>query len=337
VSTETEGQLEGLESEGGPEGQTGFDIETALSANDFIAYESAANKADLARRRHGSAMHGSATDTKSGDTPVPSDTKSATSEKTESAPDEKRTRRQERTSNTRQERNFAQVRSQLAERDREIARLRAEHSDRAQAEYAKTFTEQQSKQRTDKAAVDEAWQTWNQQYAAQREYDRNEDYRQRMEVGKSKFPNFEAVAYSTETPASHVMLDVLRGHKEAASLAYWFGQHPKEAARISEMTQVIAGMTDLQYRALVQRAQTDPQLAGRLSYLAGKVEGEFDRILEKMKAPRAPLPKPTSEVGINPRATQVGDELEDAVARKDYTSFERIMNARDTAAFKSRK
>jgi hypothetical protein len=177
-----------------------------------------------------------------------------------------------------------------------------------------------------------------QQQATQSETQKQTTWADQVTGAKSKYEDFEAVAFSTETPASAASISRLIARKDGAELAYFLGKNPDQAAKIAEATAISGIQSNEQYAQLRQMAQTNPRAAEAIARAEALADAAFDRIAENFGKPAArtttPRPKPTSEVSINPRGQPVGDELEDALARQDYPTYERLANRRDVERFK---
>ena len=180
-----------------------------------------------------------------------------------------------------------------------------------------------------------------QQTERQSETKRNETWTEQVTTGKSKYKDFEAVAFSSEVPASFAAIPRLRARKDGAEIAYFLGKHPEEALRIAELTDIPGIVTAQDFLALRQKAQSDPQAARTLARAEALADAAFDQLSAQLGKPAAstktttrPL-KPTSEVRVDANAKPVEDELADAIARGDQSAYERIMNRRDVDAKRS--
>jgi hypothetical protein len=79
------------------------------------------------------------------------------------------------------------------------------------------------------------------QLLAQREQARQqsailESYHEREEEARSKYDDFEQVAYNPKLPVTNVMAETIQSSEIGPELAYYLGSNPKEAERISRMT-----------------------------------------------------------------------------------------------------
>jgi hypothetical protein len=79
------------------------------------------------------------------------------------------------------------------------------------------------------------------QLLAQREQARQqsailESYHEREEEARSKYDDFEQVAYNPKLPITEVMAETIRSSDVGPELAYYLGTNPKDADRISRLT-----------------------------------------------------------------------------------------------------
>ena len=79
------------------------------------------------------------------------------------------------------------------------------------------------------------------QLLAQREQARQqsailETYHEKEEEARTKYDDFEQVAYNPKLPVTNVMAETIQSSEIGAELAYYLGSNPKEAERISRMT-----------------------------------------------------------------------------------------------------
>jgi hypothetical protein len=79
-----------------------------------------------------------------------------------------------------------------------------------------------------------------QQLVAQRDAERQrsevlESYHDREEEARSKYDDFEQVAYNPKLPITNVMAETIQSSDVGPELAYYLGSNPKEADRISRM------------------------------------------------------------------------------------------------------
>ena len=79
---------------------------------------------------------------------------------------------------------------------------------------------------------------------AQREFQKQqaaiEDaYHEREEEARSKYDDFEQVAYNPQLRVTDVMAETIRASEMGPDLAYWLGTNPKEADRISRLSPLL--------------------------------------------------------------------------------------------------
>jgi len=63
-----------------------------------------------------------------------------------------------------------------------------------------------------------------------------ESYHEREEEARSKYEDFEQVAYNPKLAITNVMAETIQSSDVGPDLAYWLGTNPKEADRISRMS-----------------------------------------------------------------------------------------------------
>lgn len=63
-----------------------------------------------------------------------------------------------------------------------------------------------------------------------------ESYHDLEEEARSKYDDFEQVAYNPKLPVTNVMAETIQSSEIGPELAYYLGSNPKEAERISRMT-----------------------------------------------------------------------------------------------------
>jgi hypothetical protein len=63
-----------------------------------------------------------------------------------------------------------------------------------------------------------------------------ESYHDKEEEARSKYDDFEQVAYNPKLPITNVMAETIQSSDVGPELAYYLGSNPKEADRISRMT-----------------------------------------------------------------------------------------------------
>lgn len=121
-------------------------------------------------------------------------------------------------------------RDQAAKAARETAPVPAElptadqfDSPQAYAEFIRLEAQKLvefEKQQAQKAALDDA-------------------YAEREEDARSKYDDFEQVAYNPNLPVTDVMAQTIKASDLGPDLAYWLGSNPKEADRISRLSPLL--------------------------------------------------------------------------------------------------
>jgi hypothetical protein len=72
--------------------------------------------------------------------------------------------------------------------------------------------------------------------AERQKMDMLEAYQDREEEARSKYEDFEQVAYNPKLPITSVMAETIQASEIGPDLAYYLGTNPKEADRISRLT-----------------------------------------------------------------------------------------------------
>ena len=72
--------------------------------------------------------------------------------------------------------------------------------------------------------------------AARAEAERIESYHEREEEARSKYEDFEQVAYNPRLPITQVMAETIQASDIGPEMAYYLGSNPKEADRIAKLS-----------------------------------------------------------------------------------------------------
>ena len=64
-------------------------------------------------------------------------------------------------------------------------------------------------------------------------------YADREEEARSKYDDFEQVAYNPKLPVTDVMAETIKASEIGPDLAYWLGSNPKEAERIARLSPLL--------------------------------------------------------------------------------------------------
>lgn len=72
--------------------------------------------------------------------------------------------------------------------------------------------------------------------AARAEAERIESYHEREEEARSKYEDFEQVAYNPRLPITQVMAETIQASDIGPEVAYYLGSNPKEADRIAKLS-----------------------------------------------------------------------------------------------------
>ena len=111
-----------------------------------------------------------------------------------------------------------------------------------------------------------------------------EAYAEREEEARSKYDDFEQVAYNPQLRVTDVMAETIKASDMGPDLAYWLGSNPKEADRISRLSPL------LQAREI------------------GKIEAKLGAEPPQKKTTSAPEPiRPVSARVSNPGVTDTTD------------------------------
>jgi hypothetical protein len=89
---------------------------------------------------------------------------------------------------------------------------------------------------TDALAYQKAEQLLAQREAAKQQSQVLESYHDKEEEARSKYDDFEQVAYNPKLPITEVMAETIRSSDVGPELAYYLGTNPKDADRISRLT-----------------------------------------------------------------------------------------------------
>lgn len=66
-----------------------------------------------------------------------------------------------------------------------------------------------------------------------------EAYAEREDEARTKYDDFEQVAYNPKLPVTDVMAETIKASDIGPDLAYWLGSNPKEAERISRLSPLL--------------------------------------------------------------------------------------------------
>lgn len=275
-----------------------------------------------------------------------------------------------------QDRNWSEVRRQLSEKDGQIDLLRRQLADKGSS--ASPAPKEETKpsdprpkfpniaefddEKKYQAKVDEwfdqdtAWQ--------QRQIDRrfstekqsastekaNTAWNDRLAAAKSKYSDFEAVAFSESVPASGAMIHLIQTMDTGADVAYWLGKNLETASRIAELTD-IPGLDAL-------RKSNPVEAAMKWGEALGLARAEFSRIDLKPKTLKTPAaqpkplkeiitaaPRPSAEVEAEGGAAPVQDPIKQALADaksnpndpRAFARYRELQNAKDIAERKGRR
>lgn len=109
-------------------------------------------------------------------------------------------------------------------------------------------------------------------------------YAEREEEARSKYDDFEQVAYNPQLRVTDVMAETIKASDMGPDLAYWLGSNPKEADRISRLSPL------LQAREI------------------GKIEARLAAQPPQKKTSSAPEPiRPVTARAVNPGVTDTTD------------------------------
>lgn len=182
-------------------------------------------------------------------------------------------------------------------------------------------------------AYEEARDQWNSLTLEQREktQTQTQQFQQASEKwegtktsARTKYKDFDAVAFNPKTPASLPQIVEVQAHANAAEIMYYLGKHPEASAKIAELTEI-----PVRYGKFDTWAQLNAAMAKNpgLAYLVGEKRGlakaEIARIGESLSKKPAPSakddlaqrPKPSGEVAVEHRGAPVGDDLGSIIKR----------------------
>lgn len=111
-----------------------------------------------------------------------------------------------------------------------------------------------------------------------------EAYAEREEDARTKYEDFEQVAYNPKLRVTDVMAETIKASEIGPDLAYWLGSNPKESDRISRMSPL------MQAREI------------------GRIEAKLSAEPPQKKVTSAPDPiRPVSARNVNPGVTDTTD------------------------------
>lgn len=161
---------------------------------------------------------------------------------------------------------------------------------------------------------------------------RESNWTKRLEEGKKKYPDFEAVNWD-DVILSPYMEHELKAHENGADILYYLGQHPDESKEIANAS-VIPNYVEIKKRDPVEAAR----LKGRVESL---VEIRFAGISKKLSEPPTPTVKTTTSAPPKARSvagqkSAIEDPIEAAAKAKDWVTFNKLRDAQKIAARKAR-
>jgi hypothetical protein len=95
------------------------------------------------------------------------------------------------------------------------------------AEYAEVLAEQK------------AQEIFRQREAAQQQAQILDAYHEKEEEARTKYDDFEQVAYNPNLPVTDVMAQTIQASDIGPDVIYWLGSNPKDAARIASMPSLL--------------------------------------------------------------------------------------------------
>jgi hypothetical protein len=95
------------------------------------------------------------------------------------------------------------------------------------ADYAEALAEQKAQQLV------------RQREAAQQQAKLLETYHEKEETARSKYDDFEQVAYNPSLPVTDVMAQSIQASDVGPDIIYWLGSNPKESARIANLPPIL--------------------------------------------------------------------------------------------------
>jgi hypothetical protein len=181
-------------------------------------------------------------------------------------------------------------------------------------------------------AYEVAKDQWDANQRAVREVETR--WTEQQETARTKYKDFDAVAFSKDTPASFFSIPRLKARKDAGEIAYWLGQNRDEATKIALATHIPGIDTQAKYDQFLREARTNPRFAEAKGRAEAAADIEFDRISTLLSRPAAPpktppRPRPTTEVSVQANGHVVSDEKADAISRGDFARYEQLANAED--------
>lgn len=175
-------------------------------------------------------------------------------------------------------------------------------------------------------------------------------WNERLTAAKSKYKDFEAVAFSESVPASGAMIHLIQTLENGPDVAYWLGKNLEAASRIAELTD-IPGLDAL-------RKSNPVEAAMKWGEALGLARAEFSRLDLSPKSPKTPAapPKPLKEIitaaprpsleveaegGAAPIQDPIARALADAKANPNdpsaFARYKKLQNEKDLAERKGRR
>jgi hypothetical protein len=141
-----------------------------------------------------------------------------------------------------------------------------------------------------------------------------EAYAEREEEARSKYDDFDQVAYNPSLRVTDVMAETIKASDLGPDLAYWLGSNPKEADRISRLSPL------LQAREI------------------GKIEAKIGSEPVQKKTSSAPDPiRPVSARAVNPGVTDTTDpRAVKTMSTSEWIAAERQRQIEKARALKNR-
>lgn len=195
-------------------------------------------------------------------------------------------------------------------------------------------------------AYEEARAQYDSQTVDQRERARSQEFEfktasEKWETiktsGRTKFKDFDAVAFNPKIPASLAAIVEMQSREDGYELMYHLGKNPGVAKELAEATDIPGPYKT--YAELTAQALKDPQFALTLGEKRGIAKAEIARIAKSLtKSKAAPAKetiarqsKPSGEVAVEANTGPVEDELAEAIRTKNQDAYNRIMNKREMA------
>lgn len=166
---------------------------------------------------------------------------------------------------------------------------------------------------------------------------------EQFDAARKEFPDYDAVAFNENAPASFAMIHILESLENGAKVRYHVGKDLKLAAQIAELTYLPGEEKFTSYSEFQKWVKADPERAMAYGERRAIAKQELSKI--KVQGTAAPKPqrplkeviaahsRPSAEVDTDGSASPVNDPIQEALkkahATGDNRDYNRLMNAKE--------